>query len=115
MVRGLKTDDMKKPSQEEYAAMSPEEKNYWFIMVQRMHQTMWGINPHMAEWYDQETVEATVREIVSFFGLPMPKMQEVENTVAKISTNEDSIRRSETLSFGYFPMNCGSRNSPVTS
>ena len=90
MVRGLKTDDMKKPSQEEYAAMSPEEKNYWFIMVQRMHQTMWGINPHMAEWYDQETVEATVREIVSFFGLPMPKMQEVENTVAKISTNEDS-------------------------
>ena len=81
---------MKKPSQEEYAAMSPEEKNYWFIMVQRMHQTMWGINPHMAEWYDQETVEATVREIVSFFGLPMPKMQEVENTVAKISTNEDS-------------------------
>lgn len=80
---------MKKPTKEEYEAMTPEEKNYWFIMVQRMHQTMWGINPHNTEWFDQRTVEASVKEIVSFFGLPMPKIQETGNTITKISTGDD--------------------------
>ena len=62
MVCGLKQHVMKKPTKEEYEAMTPEEKNYWFIMVQRMHQTMWGINPHNTEWFDQRTVEASVKD-----------------------------------------------------
>lgn len=81
---------MKRPSKEEYESMTDVQRNRWFLQFQQMHQTMWGFNPHGAEYFNSEMLLETVTQAADFFGLPMPKVTEVEDTVARIKTNEEA-------------------------
>ena len=81
---------MKLPSKVVYGAMTLEQRNHWFQQFLEMHQTMWGFNPHGAEYFDSEKILETINQVADFFGLPMPKVTEVEDTVAKITTNEEA-------------------------
>lgn len=81
---------MKRPSKEEYESMTDVQRNRWFLQFQQMHQTMWGFNPHGAEYFNSEMLLETVTQAADFFGLSMPKVTEVEDTVARIKTNEEA-------------------------
>ena len=70
--------------------MTDVQRNRWFLQFQQMHQTMWGFNPHGAEYFNSEMLLETVTQAADFFGLPMPKVTEVEDTVARIKTNEEA-------------------------
>ena len=64
---------MNRPSKEEYESMTEEQRNNWYLQFLEMHQTMWGFNPHGAEYFDSEKILETVNQAADFFGLPTRK------------------------------------------
>ena len=89
---------MNRPNKEEYESMTEEQRNNWYLQILEMHQTMWGFNPHGAEYFDSEKILETINQAADFFGLPMPKVTEAEDTVAKIKTNEEAKNTGISLS-----------------